>query len=101
MKEAAMSEGRGEVSMLSTRVRAVRMQLFGECGGPMLAELLGIPQRRLARIEAGEPIPAEILLRFIAVTGANPRWLLSGEGETYGMPAPGRICDRGPGSRLG
>jgi hypothetical protein len=77
------------------------MQIFGEHGGPMLAELLGITQRRLARIEAGGPIPAEIVLKLIVLTGVNPSWLLSGEGETYDPAAPGRIRDRELGSRLG
>ena len=52
-----MFESQGEYATLSERVRAVRLQLFGECGGPMLARRLGIPQRRLARMEAGGPIP--------------------------------------------
>lgn len=96
-----MIDSQGEYSDLCQRVQTVRMQLFGECGGPMLAELLGISQRRLTRIEAGGPIPAEIILKLIDLTGVSPHWLLSGEGETYGMPAPGRIEDRDTGSRLG
>jgi hypothetical protein len=95
-----MFESRGEYATLSERVQAVRVQLFGESGGPVLAELLGIPQRRLARIEAGGPIPGEIILKLIDVTGVNPRWLLSGEGERYGAPACGRITRRDMGSRL-
>jgi hypothetical protein len=94
-KESDMFESQGEYATLSERVRAVRLQLFGECGGPMLAQRLGIPHRRLARIEAGGPIPAELILRLIDVTGANPRWLLSGEGERYGCPATTR-----PGGRI-
>jgi hypothetical protein len=77
------------------------MQIFGERGGPMLAELLGITQRRLARIEAGGPIPAEIILKLIDLTGVNPGWLLSGESEVYGSQAPGRKPDWELGSRLG
>lgn len=94
-----MSENRGDSPDLAERVRTVRLQLYGECGGPMMAEQLGIPQRRLARIEAGGPISAELILKLINVTGVNLRWLLSGEGETYVSAAPGRFSDRCPGAR--
>jgi hypothetical protein len=100
-KESDMFEDQGEPSALSHRIHTVRLQLYGECGGPILAQLLGIPQRRLTRIEAGGPIPAEILLKLIDVTGVNPGWLLSGEGERYGRPACGRIASGNPGSRFG
>jgi hypothetical protein len=70
-------------SDLSRRVRAVREEGFGVHGGPLLAEALGIPSGTLANYEAGVVIPAVIILRFIEVTGANPPWLLSGEGERY------------------
>jgi hypothetical protein len=95
-----MFDSRGESSMISARVRTVRIQRFGEHGGPMLAQLLGISRCRLARIEAGGPIPAEIILKFINLTGVNPSWLLSGEGEEYRSPAPGRIGEREVDSRL-
>jgi hypothetical protein len=92
-----MYESRGEDATLAERVRAVRTRLYGECGGPMLADLLGIPQRLLARIEAGGPIPAEIILKLIDLTGVSPRWLLCGEGEPFIAAQPGRLTgfDRG------
>jgi transcriptional regulator with XRE-family HTH domain len=65
----------------------------------MLAERLGITQRRLARIEAGGPIPAELILRLIDVTGVSPRWLLSGEGERFVAPGPDRLTGRDRGAR--
>ena len=34
-------------------------------------------------VEAGETIPALIILRFIEVTSAHPHWLLTGEGCRY------------------
>jgi hypothetical protein len=67
----------------------------------MLAESLGISWRRLASIEAGGPIPAEIILALIEVTGVNPLWLLSGEGERYDPPAADPFGRRGPGSHFG
>ncbi len=78
-----MFENQGECSTLPERIRAIRIDLFGESGGPLLARLLRIPDRTLERFETGGPIPAEIILMLIEVTGANPRWLQSGEGERY------------------
>src|SRR3954468_16311055 len=68
---------------LAGRVREIRLEQFGEHGGPMLAEALGLPPRTWWNYEAGATIPAPVILRFIEVTGANPGWLLKGEGEKY------------------
>jgi hypothetical protein len=78
-----MFEDQGECSTLPERIRAIRIDLFGECGGPVLARLLQIPDRKLERLETGGPIAAEVILALIEVTGANPRWLQSGDGERY------------------
>jgi hypothetical protein len=81
-----MGESPGESSTLSERIGAVRMDLFGECGGPVLARRVGIPQRLLARMEAGSPFPGLLVLKLIEVTGVNSQWLLSAEGERFGQP---------------
>jgi hypothetical protein len=82
---------------LSGRVREIRLERFGEHGGPMLADALGLPFRTWMNYEAGVTIPAPVILRFIEVTGANPAWLLKGEGEKYANP---RVeCVRPPRSR--
>jgi hypothetical protein len=91
-----MIESNGECSTLSQRVRAIRRDLFGDDGGALLANLLRIPTRRVAQMEIRGPIPGHIILAFIEVTGANPSWLLSGEGERYTRVA----ADRGE-RRLG
>jgi len=70
-------------SDLAGRVREVREDLYGVHGGPMLAEQLGLPFRTWHNYEIGCTIPAQTILRFIEVTDASPRWLLSGEGEMY------------------
>jgi hypothetical protein len=57
--------------------------MYGEHGGPLLAEDLGIPTRTWARYESGAPIPGLVLLRFIEVAGVEPQWLLTGEGRRY------------------
>ena len=68
---------------LARRVREVREDLYGEHGGPLLAETLQIPFRTWHNYEVGCTIPAPTILRFIELTETNPRWLLTGEGEKY------------------
>jgi len=74
-------------SGLSRRVREVRQELYGEHGGPRLADALGIPARTWANYEAGVVIPAVVVLGFVELTGACPHWLLTGEGERYTRPS--------------
>jgi hypothetical protein len=68
---------------LSDRVHEIRLERFGEYGGPMLANAIGLPFRTWMNYEEGVTIPAPVILRFIEVTGASPEWLLKGEGEKY------------------
>jgi hypothetical protein len=68
---------------ISKRLREIRQELFGEHGGPELARRLNLPARTWYNYETGVTVPAEVLLGFIDQTGANPVWLLSGEGEHY------------------
>jgi len=68
---------------ISRRLRDVRQELFGEHGGPELARRLNLPARTWYNYETGVTVPAEVLLSFIDQTGANPVWLLTGEGERY------------------
>ncbi len=68
---------------LASRVRTVREELFGEHGGPMLAQEIGVPFRTWMNYEDGCTIPAQAILRFIEITNADPHWLLTGEGEPY------------------
>ena len=48
-----------------------------------MARRLGIPVRTWYNYELGVTVPAEVVLRFIAMTGVEPRWLLDGQGEKY------------------
>ena len=73
---------------LSERLREIRRELFGEHGGPELARRLNLPARQWYNYETGVTVPAEVLLRFIEQTNANPLWLLNGEGECYGTAGP-------------
>jgi hypothetical protein len=69
---------------LARRLREVRLAMFGEHGGPLLAEALDLPARTWFHYEAGLTIPGLVLLRFIELTGAEPHWLLTGEGQRDG-----------------
>ena len=68
---------------LTQRVRDIRMECFGDHGGPSLAAKLGLPFRTWANYEDGVTIPAMVMLRFIEATGASPRYLLTGVGPKY------------------
>ncbi|QEH36024.1 hypothetical protein OJF2_45820 [Aquisphaera giovannonii] len=68
---------------LSRRLREIRQEIFGEHGGPELARRLGLPARTWYNYETGVTVPAEVLLSFIEQTGANPMYLISGEGPRY------------------
>jgi hypothetical protein len=68
---------------LALRIREIRLELYGEHGGPLMAEALQIPFRTWLNYEGGCTIPAHSILRFIELTRANPHWLLTGHGEKY------------------
>lgn len=70
-------------ALISSRLREVRQEMFGEHGGPELARRLNIPARTWYNYETGVTVPAEVLLGFIDQTGTNPVWLLTGEGPKY------------------
>lgn len=68
---------------LARRVREIRIDLYGEHGGPLIAEALEIPFRTWLNYEHGCTIPAPSMLRLLELTRANPHWLLTGRGEKY------------------
>ncbi|MBX6316109.1 MAG: helix-turn-helix transcriptional regulator [Isosphaeraceae bacterium] len=82
---------------LSRRVREIREELYGEHGGPLLAEALRLPFRTWLNYESGVTIPALVILRFLEVTGASPRWLLMGEGPKYSRSSRSRNFSDGSG----
>lgn len=75
---------------LAERIREIRIALYGINGGPLLAEALGIPFRTLLNYEMGCTIPAQTILRLIEVTGTQPHWLLTGQGERF-LDRPERV----------
>jgi transcriptional regulator with XRE-family HTH domain len=64
---------------LVERVRNVREHLYGD-EPSALAAALGLPKETWLNYERGVTMPAVVLLQFIELTGAAPRWLLTGEG---------------------
>ena len=51
--------------------------------GPSWRVGSAFPPRTWYNYETGVTVPAEVLLGFIEQTGANPIWLLTGEGPRY------------------
>ena len=68
---------------IRARIRIIRGEVYGEPGIPALAKDLGIPPRTWENFEAGVAMPATVLLRFIILTGCDPHWLLTGEGQRF------------------
>lgn len=68
---------------LASRIHGVRLDLFGEEGGAILAQALGLPLRTWLSYESGVIIPGEVLLRFIMLTRTRSAWLFTGQGPKY------------------
>jgi hypothetical protein len=66
---------------LARRIREIRHDLYGENGLTALAEALSLPTRTWLNYEQGVTMPADVLLQFLEVTGTDPHWLLTGEGD--------------------
>ncbi len=66
---------------LTQRIREVRNDLYGENGIEALALALDIPVQTWLNYERGVTVPAEVLLEFLEITGTDPHWLLTGNGE--------------------
>lgn len=71
---------------LAARVRETRIALYGEHGGPLMAEAMGVTFRTLHAYELGKQIPATFILKFIELTGVDPHWLLTGQGSQFADP---------------
>jgi hypothetical protein len=65
---------------LTSRLKALRRELFGERGGPEMARLLGLPVRTMHDYESGEEIPGAVLVLLAERTEVSPTWLLTGQG---------------------
>jgi hypothetical protein len=70
-------------SELASRLREVRVELFGWDGISELARLLQVPPRTWVNYENGVTIPGEVLLAFVDATRADPVWLMTGAGPMF------------------
>jgi hypothetical protein len=68
---------------LASRVRETREELYGKSGGPSLAEALGLPADAWPNYENGVTFPGVVILGLIELTGADPHWLFTGQGDRY------------------
>jgi hypothetical protein len=68
---------------VAERLRELRIELFGDRGGPELARRLGLPVRTWYNYEAGVTVPAEVVLRVIELTAVEATWLLHGTGSKF------------------
>ncbi|MGE3821115.1 MAG: S24 family peptidase [Isosphaeraceae bacterium] len=68
---------------LAERLSQLRGELFGDRGGPELARQLGLPVRTWYNYESGVTVPAEVILKIIELTSAEPMWLLHGRGPKF------------------
>ena len=66
---------------LVRRLRELRDELYGEDGADSLADALDIPSQTWLNFEMGVTMPAHVMLKFLDITGTNPHWLLTGEGD--------------------
>lgn len=68
---------------LAERLSTLRLELYGERGGPEMARRLGIPVRTWYNYEGGVTVPAEVVLKIIELTSVEPLWLLHGRGPKF------------------
>jgi hypothetical protein len=68
---------------LAERLRTIRVELYGERSLVEMAHRIGLPVRTWQNYEAGVTVPAEVLLRFVELTGVEPAWLLHGRGPKF------------------
>jgi hypothetical protein len=96
-EKMVMSRHLSNQLLLAHRVRAIRKELVGDHGGPLLAEALRLPFRTWMNYEAGCTIPAQVILLFIDITAAHPHWLLTGDGDKFVIRFPGNSRAEGIG----
>jgi hypothetical protein len=66
---------------IGLRLSEIREDLYGVGGAAALAAALNLPEATWLNYERGVTVPADVLLEFLDLTGADPHWLLTGDGE--------------------
>ena len=74
---------------LAERLAALRLDLYGERGGPEMARRLGIPVRTWYNYEGGVTVPAEVILKIIELTSVEPALALARRGTQASPSAIG------------
>jgi hypothetical protein len=90
----------GDDQELRLRICQICQEAFGDVDDAKLASLLGIPNRQVNRIRAGKTLAAEVLIKLIVSTDANPSWLLSGKGQRFIRPTSSNCVSSGSGDSL-
>ncbi len=78
------------------RIAKIRRDMFDDEEMGNLARTLGIPLRTWENYEAGVIMPDLLILKFVCLTGVDPAWLLTGEGQPYAA-STGTIASQGSG----
>ena len=63
------------------RLGSIREEAFGKNGRSAFARALGIPLTSYLNFEHGRVPPVDVLVKMVAVTRVNPRWLVHGKGH--------------------
>ena len=65
------------------RLGEIREAAYGKHGRSAFARALGIPLTSYLNFENGRVPPMDIVVKMMALTRVNPRWLVHGEGSQY------------------
>ena len=65
------------------RLGEIREAAYGKHGRSAFARALGIPLTSYLNFENGRVPPMDIVVKMMALTKVNPRWLVHGEGPQY------------------
>lgn len=84
----------GEPVDISGRLVWVRRRVFGERGRATLSRAIGVSPSTYNYYEKGRQMPADLLAKVAQVTGADLRWLLTGDGSPFPTP-PSTAADIG------
>jgi DNA-binding transcriptional regulator YiaG len=68
---------------IADRLAAIRLERFGEDGQPAMAKRIGVPVLTWNNFECGVSVPAEFILKVLALLEVEPEWLLYGAGPKY------------------
>ena len=70
---------------LARRICEIRQYVYGDNGAQAIASALNLPVETWLNYERGITMPADILLAFMELTNADPRWLATGEGDLISL----------------